>query len=158
MIWRYFVSTESSSDHGTLYQLRNLINRTNVVTDPTTNFNACDDFFITVISAHVIVALNELSDKDFDPELDWMKSKEERRDLVLQLSKQIVDKFVDISYHSDRKQSDDHVQEYAIQILSLGCLYLEFSDAIREGDGDRILRCWRYLLPIFWNSGRTNYI
>ena len=47
--------------------------------------------------------------------------------------------------------------EYAIQIISLGCFYLEYSDAIHEGDGIRVLRCWRYLLPIFWNSGRVNY-
>ena len=39
----------------------------------------------------------------------------------------------------------------------MGCFYLEFSDAVREGDGNRILCCWRYLLPIFLGSGRTNY-
>ena len=44
-----------------------------------------------------------------------------------------------------------------IQVMSLGLFYLEYSDAIKEGDGDRIMRCWRYLLPIFWNSGRKNY-
>ena len=32
-----------------------------------------------------------------------------------------------------------------------------YSDAIREGDGDRVLRCWRYLLAIFKSSGRKNY-
>ena len=26
-----------------------------------------------------------------------------------------------------------------------------------EGGGERILRDWRYLLPMFWNSGRINY-
>ncbi len=34
---------------------------------------------------------------------------------------------------------------------------MEFRDAIREGDGLRVLRCWRYLLPIFFGTGRTNY-
>ena len=33
----------------------------------------------------------------------------------------------------------------------------EFCDAIREGDGERVLRCWRYLLPVFKSSGRKNY-
>ena len=32
-----------------------------------------------------------------------------------------------------------------------------FPDAIKEGDGGRILHCWKYLLPLFWNSGRKNY-
>ncbi len=41
--------------------------------------------------------------------------------------------------------------------MSLGCYYLAFSDAIKEGDGLRVLRCWKYLLPIFKSSGRKNY-
>ena len=39
---------------------------------------------------------------------------------------------------------------------SLGCYYLEFTDAIKEGDGDRVLQYWKYL-PLFKNSGRKNY-
>ena len=47
--------------------------------------------------------------------------------------------------------------EYSKQLLGLGCFYMEFCDAIREGDGERVLRCWRYLLLIFKTSGRRNY-
>ncbi len=47
--------------------------------------------------------------------------------------------------------------EYGKKFLGVGCLYLEFSDTIKEGDGERILRCWRYLLPSFKSSGRKNY-
>ena len=32
-----------------------------------------------------------------------------------------------------------------------------FSDAIKEADGERVLRCWRYLLLIYKGSWRTNY-
>lgn len=39
----------------------------------------------------------------------------------------------------------------------MGLLYMEFTDAIREGDGDRILRCWRYFLLVFKATGRTHY-
>ncbi len=35
------------------------------------------------------------------------------------------------------------------QVLSLGCLYLEFRDATHEGDGLHVVRCYRYLLPMF---------
>lgn len=42
--------------------------------------------------------------------------------------------------------TDDGVQRYAMKLLSYGLLYFEFSDGIRETDGLRILRCWRYLL------------
>ena len=49
------------------------------------------------------------------------------------------------------------MKQYSFNLLSIGSFYLEFTDAIREGDGERVLRCWRYLLPIFNNSGRRNY-
>lgn len=51
----------------------------------------------------------------------------------------------------------DGVLEYAKEVFSLGMLYLEFQDAIREGDVIRVLRCWKYFLPIFRASGRKNY-
>lgn len=35
--------------------------------------------------------------------------------------------------------------------------YIEFSDAIREGDGENVLRCWRYMVPIFLSAARKNY-
>ena len=31
---------------------------------------------------------------------------------------------------------------------------MEFVDAVREGDGKRILRCWRYFLLLFKATGR----
>ena len=49
------------------------------------------------------------------------------------------------------------VYDYNAKLLSLGCSYLEYCDAIWEGDGVRVYRCWKYLLPIFKNSGRKNY-
>lgn len=34
---------------------------------------------------------------------------------------------------------------------------MEFIDAIREGDDDRIIRCWRFFLPLFKSTQRKNY-
>ena len=51
----------------------------------------------------------------------------------------------------------DCVCEYSVQLLRMCCLYMEFADAIREGDGGRVLRCWKYMLPIFLASGNKNY-
>ena len=39
----------------------------------------------------------------------------------------------------------------------MGCFFQLFTDAVKEGDGRRILAYWRYLLPIFKDSGRKNY-
>ena len=49
------------------------------------------------------------------------------------------------------------MSSYWVQIVQLGCFFLEFADVIREGDGERVLRCWRYLIPLFFASGCRNY-
>ena len=97
------------------------MNRTNVIKDPTKNFNACHDFLIIVIEAHVIAAFVELDTGDFDPSRDWMKSGVERKQFLSTVASKILDKFCDFSYHrSDHTPSSDSVQEYAIQLLSSG--------------------------------------
>ena len=94
-----------------------------------------------------------------DPTNVWMLSENERKKQLYTVCEAIVDKFVNFQYNSitSKASHNDRVEQYALQILSLGCFYLEFSDAIKEGDGNRILRCWRYLLPTFRGSGRKNY-
>jgi len=56
MIWNRLYKCSSSVDKGTLYQLRNLIQRQNVVSDPSRNMNASKDFFTTVVEANVLAA------------------------------------------------------------------------------------------------------
>ncbi len=43
----------SNNDHGTL---RNLINHRNVVKDSSKGVTACEDFFLIVVEAHILVA------------------------------------------------------------------------------------------------------
>ena len=91
-----------------------------------------------------------------------MLSADERTTLD-KVRKEVVDSFVDFSFGDKGGKGEeeegsstetDRVTEYGKQLMGL---YLEFSDAIREGDGERVLRCWHYLLPIFLGSHRTNY-
>ena len=44
------------TDHGTLQQIRNLINRRNIVADPSKDVNACEDFLSLVVTSHVLCA------------------------------------------------------------------------------------------------------
>ena len=93
-----------------------------------------------------------------DPENVWMQTAEERKAILKDICLMIVNEFVDFSFPTEESfTTDDKVFQYAKQVLSLGLFYIEFSDAIREGDGERVLRCWRYMLPIFLGAGRTNY-
>ena len=47
--------SKSSMEKGTLYQLKNLLNRSLVPTDPGNNMKAAEDFLLTVLSSHVVV-------------------------------------------------------------------------------------------------------
>ena len=56
-----------------------------------------------------------------------MQSSDERKAILNQVSKQVVDSFIDFSYQKAvLKPETDRVADYAKQVLSLGCFYLEF--------------------------------
>ena len=167
MIWKYFYSIKSAGDYGTLCHLRNRLNRSNV-SNPTKDFNACDDFFRTVVHSHIIAATLEYlemekmedmpcKEKLSTPEDVWMLPDSERKKILREVCHKVVQEYVCFSFNGNEALSDDHLYNYAQQVLSLGCFYLEFCDAIKEGDGERVLRCWKYLLSVFHSSGRTNY-
>lgn len=90
----------------------------------------------------------------------------ERKHLLLMATGAVVDKYVDLQFVRKKKAKRDssakaaeidRVQQYASEVLTLGLLLMEFIDAIREGDGDRIIRCWRFFLPLFKSTRRKNY-
>lgn len=137
---------------------------------PIDGFDACEDFFTLVIEALVLVAcmgrfkmqsVDDVPCAQFAPkgENTRLMSKEDRKKLLDSLSLDIVDTFSNFAFHSSdvSTESTDKVFLYTKYLLSLGFFYFEFSDAIREGDGARVLRCWRYMLPMFISSGRKNY-
>ena len=48
----------------------------------------------------------------------------------------------------DRKKAVA-LQEYAIEFLTMGLLHADFCDAVKESDGKRVLRCWKFFLLYF---------
>ena len=56
MIWKRLYSSCSGMDTGTLFQLRNLINRRNVITDISKDRTACEEFMQLATIAHVMSA------------------------------------------------------------------------------------------------------
>ena len=156
VIWKYHFSEKSASEHGTLYQLRNLIGRSNVVTKPKKDMNACEGFFILIWRSYVTTAATKvLGISSIDewpshiPKDVRLQDKDKcQKGMYLILSK-IIDDFVHVSFNSPRPRpcpTNDKVFSYAVQLLSIGCLHAEFADAIREGDGERVIRCWRCLM------------
>ena len=74
-----------------------------------------------------------------------------------QLSKMVVKKFITHFFNSSVSFSGDRIHDYTKYLMSIGCMYLLFKDAIKEGDGNKVLQSYRYLLPVFINAGRCNY-
>ena len=125
-----------------------------------------------MISSHIVAAamatfqLKSTSDTPYntvlkDADQVWMKGKEERKAILEELCIQVFDKFISLSFgtksHNYVHSVGDGVSSYSIQLLRIGCLYMEFADAIREGDGERVIRCWRYFMPVFRAAQCTNY-
>lgn len=134
VFWKLY-SYCSSSEGGTLYQLRNAINRRNVVNDPKKNMNACEEFFLNVSDAHILTAAMtefEMSTVDESPKklLPLMSLNSlQRRESLLSEAKHIVDKYVDISFGSFTRQGnhdtselkDDYVLNYGSNVLYMIC-------------------------------------
>lgn len=159
-------------DGGTLYHLRNVINRQNVKSDPTGAVTACEDFFVLVVEAHILSAamtvfgmatVKDEPEKTFFPEGASKLDTLARRNITILAVNEVLAKFADFSYGEKEEEEGenstihDGVHAYACNLLSSGLLLMEFIDAVREGDGNRIIRCWRYFLLHFKVSNRTNY-
>ena len=63
----------------------------------------------------------------------------QHRQLVSELAKAIVDKYVSIPNMTDKKVPDstDTVYLYATEVITLGLLWHGFHDAIKQGDGGK---------------------
>lgn len=133
-----------------------------IKSDPT----ACEEFFLIVLEAHILsAAMNfyQLDSLDGTPKASQFQSQflsatpNERRKIFLSSVKELI------SSHTHRLAIDKSINDkdgvlcYGKELLSLGMLYLELLDAIREGDGFRILRCWRYLLLVFKATNKRKY-
>lgn len=165
--------TCSGMERGTLYHIRNVINRRNVSATAKSNVNASEDFLEAVVIAYILAAvMHYLGMSSFDDmplssiisHEVWMENNAVRSSTLSGISRHIVDQYVDLA--TDFKEpgpatkqdpSAGGVCEHTREVMSLGLLYLDFKDAVREGDGDRVLLLWKYLLLLFKASGRKNY-
>ena len=57
----------------------------------------------------------------------------------------------------DIEDEKDRVMAYGKEVLTLGLLYMEYRDAIKEGYGLRIISCWRYMLLLFKMTNKRKY-
>ena len=106
-----------------MYQLRNLIGRTNISGDPTHKFNEADDLFKLLVTCHMLAAalkhlqMKTLSDVPSmcgieDPESLWMETAEKRKSVLQNVCREIVEGFASFEFNKLPKQSDDKVLQF----------------------------------------------
>ena len=112
--------------------------------DPIKNLRDCEDFLLIALHSHTVAAANALLSED-----------KQYKD-VTELATAVVEKFCNFDLDVKRT-SKDKVYLYGKKVLNLGILWCAFDDAIKEGDGDRVLRYWKLLLIVFKAKRHTNY-
>lgn len=160
-------SKQSATQKGTLFQLKNEINRTNVPTDPKDNLRACEDFLSVVLDAHVVAAAKTiLATSTYETVSDMAAAIVEqyvRIELPKSQQSQRRTRQPSQARRSGRRRQRqpvtavDGVHVYATEVLTLGLLWNGFTDAIKEGDGDKVLMYWRFLLLVFKSGRCKNY-
>lgn len=133
---------------------------------PTKAVDACEEFFLMVVEAHVLsaaMALFEMSSSDSAPTNrhcfplgSERLSPSEQKLIMLMAAGSLIDKHVDLSFPSGSTRPPKAADHDAV-LLTMKVLLTEFNDGIREGDGNRICRCWQFLMLIFKATGRQNY-
>ncbi len=109
--------------------------------------NSAEDFLLLLLHTHTIAAAKRIQS------LLSLSS-------VTELAHAIVVNFIRLPLlHSKEKPQKvkDGVYVYAVELLTLTLFWHGFHDAIKEGDGDRILRYWKFLLVLFKSSTHRNY-
>ena len=80
--------------------------------------------------------------------------------VVSDVASKVVDRFTIVSEAVLRlpvEDSNDRVHNYSRVLCHVASLAMEFTDAWSEGDGVRVLRCWKVLLLHFFAGRRTKY-
>ena len=119
-------------DKGTLYQLKNVTNRTSVPNDPAENMRAAEDFLLVVLHAHIITASEKIL-------------QEKNITSVAELADSVVAESTLFQPGNNVSELSDGVFVYACDVLTLGLLWMGFHDVTKEGDGERVMRYWKAL-------------
>lgn len=136
---------------------------TSVKSDPKKAVDANLEFLSTVVKGHFLAAackVLEISDLESNvllPQGIRKAPEQVRLGYIYSIADQVVKECTLIDFCSDIVETDDHVYNYARVMCHYGALILDFQDACNEGDGERVFRCWRLLLPHFKAAGRSKY-
>ena len=148
------MNQNSTREIGTLEYFRERIIRYNV---PTTvhvknNPDAYEEFFVSVRRAYLVVAFLEFFGME-NTESDGPTKNLPEQNASLEAKKEhfdkVLGKFVDYHVFHLGVTVDDKVQNYGLSLIELFIVLMQLNDTIHEGDGDRNVINWKYLLWVF---------
>ena len=128
--------------------------------------NACIDFITTIVKGHYlacaceIFGVSQIDEQLVLPNGILKASDPEKLAFISKIASMVVERcsLIESSLTEDsRVHKQDGVYNYAKILCHYGSLAMEFRDAWHEGDGERVLRCWKLFLPHFKQAGCTKY-
>ena len=166
MIWKSLYK-QSAKDQGTLLYFKNCLNRVGICNEPKKKVDATVEFLHTVVKGHWlahacnILGISSLTDHVELPKGLLKASKDEKKLFVEKIATKVVEQvtLIDCAFSTQQLSvdTDDSMYNYARVLCHYGSLTMEMMDAWAEGDGERVIRCWRLFLPHFQLSGSTKY-
>ena len=167
MMWKVLYG-KSASDHGTLAFFRSYLRRIPVTADPKKDINACVDLIYTVMKGHILAAacevlkVTQLEDSPVLPSGLQSADKQSQLTYICDIAQAVAEKctLVETAFSENPRDSQgsiDSVYNYARVLCHFGSLVMEVKDAWSEGDGERMIRCWKLLVPHFKTLGHPKY-
>ena len=138
---------------------RNRLYRVAVGKDPKKEVNATLDLIDTVLKGHWLACACDvlaMSNPDDRVALPAGSAK----DFIHEVAEKVVDRCTVLESAfppADVCEPDDTAYNYARLLCHYCSLVKEFRDAWAEGDGERVLRCWKIFMPHFQAAGCHKY-
>ena len=165
-MWKKLYHKQSAGQHGTLRHFQALLQRNTVNANVKKAVDANLEFLHTVFKGLIlseackILELKPGQCMHLPPSLTPSRAPHAQRlqhRFIHKIASEIVDRCTLIDSCRQIVESKDGVYNYT-RVLGHYCgLVTEFRDALAEGDGERVYRCWRLMLPHFKSTGRTKY-
>lgn len=134
--------------------------------DPKKAVDACLEFLLTTVKGHLLgAACEHLGVPSLDSPVQLppgiRKGNTAQQYAFLEsVATVVVEKFtlVGPAFTGERvSETGDGVHNYARVLCHYGAFVMEFLDGWREGDGERVYRCWKLFLPHFLVANRRKY-
>ena len=148
----------SPRDHGSLNQLFTRLGWLPKANKPKDDMHACQDALLTVFKGHIMAAACRKLNIG-GPEGD-IKDIVINKSLLEDLTVKVARRFTEIpeAFLSESvPDTGDQVHSYAHVLYHFAAIVYLFTDACKEGDGERVIRCWKLYMLHFHAERKTKY-